>query len=158
MLPSATAAHQLTPSGRGEDRGHPQDAGRVSKGRQGHCSQRVHQLVNDREAKPTFFPGRLVLPPAVVADGDGDAAVRDRSHELDQMRGRLLGVLDCVGERLGHSELNLEQLTTRYPGLVQPPTELKANNGDRFRQRLEPELQRRLGLSQIQTPTSHGPA
>ena len=112
-------------------------------------NDRVHQRVHDREAKPAFFPGRLVLPPAVVANGNDNGAVHDRSLDLDQVRGRLLRVLDCVGERLGHRQLNLEQLTTRCPGLVQPPTELLANNGHRFWHGLEPELQRRLGLSQI---------
>ena len=113
-------------------------------------NDRVHQRVHDREAEPAVFLGRgLVLPPAVVADGEGNGVVRDRSLDLDQVRGRLLRVLDRVGERLGHCQLDLEQLTTRCIGLGQPSTEVTAKNGHRFRQRLKPKLQRRLGLSQI---------
>ena len=77
---------------------------------------------------PRSSLARFVLPPAVVADGEGDAAVRDRSLDLDQARGRLFRVLDRIGERLGHCELNLEQLTTRCPSLVQPLTEVMAKN------------------------------
>jgi hypothetical protein len=64
-------------------------------------SHLVHQRLDHREAKPpVLLARRFALPGSVVADRDRDASVGERPFDINQVRGGLVRMLDCVCERL----------------------------------------------------------
>jgi hypothetical protein len=63
------------------------------------------------------------LPGAVVTDGDRDALVADRTFDIDEVRSRLMGMLDRVRECLRCGKNHLENLSFVGTGVAQPDAE-----------------------------------
>jgi transposase, IS30 family len=102
---------------------------------------RVHQRLHEHEAESTLFLARLfALSGSVVADRDRDASVGERPFDINQVRGGLVRMLDCVCERLRRCQQHLEDLALTSAHVLQPRSGVFAQYGDELGARLQPKL------------------